>query len=317
MNVIKNQTHQIIRLIINYPKSFLIATILLTTLLAIGIKNLSISNDFRVYLSQDNPQLMAFEAFEDHYTKSDSATFVISPQKGQDLFSQRGLSLISQLTERAWLVESAYRVSSLSNYIYSKAQDDVILSDFLYSDPQQLTPAQIKVIRQTALSETRLVQSLMTADGKLTVIVINLRLNSSHPNASIEVTEEMEAIRNEFRQAYPEFQIENGGSTAFNTTLARAVAHDLTYLMPLSYLIIFSGLWFFLRSFWATASIFILITSCLVSTFGFFGWVWPVLTPIAGFAPSILLSIMVADSVHILVSYFHEIEKGTARKKGH
>ncbi len=315
MKFFERQTHQMIRLVINYPKSFLLATIILTTLLAIGIKNLSISNDFRVYLSKDNPQLLAFEAFESNYVKSDSATFVISAKNGDDLFSVVGLSLISQLTETAWLLDSAYRVSSLSNYIYSQAMDDEILSDYLYRDPEQLSQQDIQQIRQRALSEPRLIQSLLTADGKLTVIVINLRLDSTHPNASIEITEKMEQIRDKFRLKYPEFQIDNGGSTAFNTTLARAVAHDLTYLMPLSYLIIFSGLMFFLRSFWATASIFILITSCLISTFGFFGWIWPVLTPIAGFAPSILLSIMVADSVHILVSYFREMEQGRSVKQ--
>jgi predicted RND superfamily exporter protein len=57
-----------------------------------------------------------------------------------------------------------------------------------------------------------------------------------------------------------------------------------------------------------------LITCGLLATFGFFGWTAPVLTPIAGFAPSVLLSIMVADSVHILVTYYQLLHQDKDKK---
>ncbi len=299
--------------IVDHPKSILTATIFMVLVFAIGLKNLSISNDFRVYLSKDNPQLLAFESFENNYVKSDSATLVVTAKKG-DLFTSAGLRLIEQLTEQAWLVDSAYRVASLTNYQYSHSRQDEITTDYLVEDASQLSEQKITNIRQIALTERRLVHSLITADGQLTVIVINLRLDRKKANASIAITEQVESIRDQYRLLYPEFQIDNGGSTAFNTTLARAVAQDLSTLMPLSYLIIFVGLFLFLRSLLGTLAIFVLITTCLICTFGLFGWVAPILTPIAGFAPSILLSIMVADSVHVLVSYFHQMKLGDSKK---
>ncbi len=298
--------------IVDHPKSILTTTILIVLAFAIGLKNLSISNDFRVYLSKDNPQLLAFESFESNYVKSDSATLVVTATK-DDLFTHNGLMLIEQLTEQAWLVDSAYRVSSLSNYQYSQSQQDEITTDYLIEDASKLSYEEVANIRQIALSEKRLVRSLITADGKLTVIAINLRLDRKKANASIAITEQIELIRDKYRLLYPEFQIDNGGSTAFNATLARAVANDLTTLLPLSYIVIFVGLFFFLRNLLGTVAIFLLISTCLISTFGFFGWVKPVLTPIAGFAPSILLSIMVADSVHVLVTYFHQMNSGDSK----
>jgi len=306
-------TERFIDWIINHPKLILTGTIIIVLSFAVGLKNLSISNDFRVYLSKDNPQLLEFESFESNYVKSDSATFVITAKNG-DLFTKNGLKLIQELTEKSWLVKGSYRVSSLTNYQYSQSSDDEIITDYLVGDANQLLEDELDNIRKIALSEKRLVRSLITADGKLSVIFINLRLSKSEANASIKVTEEMEVIRGEFRSAYPEFQIDNGGSTAFNTTLARAVENDLTTLMPLSYFIIFLGLFFFLRSLLGAGAIFILITTCLICTFGFFGWVNPVLTPIAGFAPSILLSIMVADSVHVLTTCFHQMGLGESKK---
>ncbi len=311
---VSHSLDRFINWIVFHPKEILLVTIIVVLAFAIGLKNLSISNDFRVYLSKDNPQLIAFESFESNYVKSDSATFVVTAKKG-DLFTKNGLKLIEQLTERAWLIDSAYRVSSLSNYQYSQSKDDEIITDYLVDDAETLSNDELVNIRKIALSEKRLVKSLITADGKLTVIVINLHLDKNEANASIAITEQIEVIRDQYRERYPEFQIDNGGSTAFNTTLARAVENDLTTLMPLSYLIIFVGLFLFLRSLLGAGTIFILITTCLICTFGFFGWVKPVLTPIAGFAPSILLSIMVADSVHVLITYFHQKGLGDTKNE--
>lgn len=314
MSLPENNTAKFIHWIVNHPKIILVVTLFLVIGFAIGLKNLTISNDFRVYLSKDNPQLQAFETFESNYVKSDSATFVITAKTG-DLFNKNALTLIHELTERAWLVKNAYRVSSLSNYQYSQSKDDEITTNYFVEEPSDLSKQKIEKLKTIAVNEKRLVQSLLTKDGKLSVIIINLQIDPKDANASITVTEEMESIRDEFREKYPNIKIDNGGSTAFNATLARAVQSDLTRLMPLSYLIIFVGLYFFLRSFMGASAIFVLITSCLLCTFGLFGWVSPVLTPIAGFAPSILLSIMVADSVHVLVTYFNQLRQGKSKKE--
>lgn len=299
--------------IVNHPKTIVFVTFSIVILFAIGLKNLSISNDFRVYLSKDNPQLIAFESFESNYVKSESATLVITAKKG-DIFTKRGLTLIQELTERSWLVEYAYRVSSLTNYQFTESKNDEITTDYFVTDASALSEQDLLELRKAAFSEKRLIHSIIPPDGKLAVIIINLNTDKNKPNASITVTEEMEAIRDEFQLRYPEFQIDNGGSSAFNTTLARAVTNDLSKLVPISYAIIFLGLFLFLRSFFGASAIFILITTCLVCTFGLFGWFAPILTPVAGFAPSILLSIMVADSVHVLITYFKQIANGSTKK---
>lgn len=300
--------------VVNNPYKILTSIIIIIALFSSGIVHLTISNDFRVYLSNDNPQLLAFESFEDNYVKSDSATLVVS-SKQNDLFTPKGLKLIEELTNEAWLITNAYRVSSLSNYQFTRSSNDEIVTSYLVENASIINQKEAIEIKAIALSEKRLVRSLITPDGKLTVIVINLRLDKSEANASTKVTLEMESLRDQFRKLYPDFEIDNGGSTAFNTTLSRAVANDLTQLMPISYIIIFVGLFLFLGRMSGSLAIFIMVTACLICTFGFFGWVAPVLTPIAGFAPSILLSIMVADSVHILTTYYQNKNRGENKEQ--
>ncbi len=224
--------------IVNNPLKIIIVSSILLMIFSIGLSKLTISNDFRVYLSKDNPQLLAFESFENNYVSSDSATLVIENKQG-DLFNLRSLQLIEQATELAWQIDGAYRVSSLTNYQYTRSQNDEIETNYLVESTAGMTLSQLDKLKEIALSENRLVKSLITADGKLTVVVINLRLDKSVNNASTIVTLQMESLRNKLRQQFPEFEIDNGGSTAFNTTLARAVANDLTTLVPISYALIF------------------------------------------------------------------------------
>ena len=62
--------------LIRQHKWIVIATLLIIITLASGIKNLSSTNDFRVYFSKDNPQLVAFETLERDYGKQDSLFFL-------------------------------------------------------------------------------------------------------------------------------------------------------------------------------------------------------------------------------------------------
>ena len=57
----------------------------------------------------------------------------------------------------------------------------------------------------------------------------------------------------------------------------------------------------------------LLISFSIIITMGIYGWFNYTLAPVAGWVPSILMTIAVADSVHILISYFHSLRQGMER----
>ena len=69
--------------------------------LASGGKNLSFTNDYRVFFSKENPQLLAFEELQEAYTKSDNVLIMLEPKDG-DVFSPETLAAVADLTDRAW-----------------------------------------------------------------------------------------------------------------------------------------------------------------------------------------------------------------------
>ena len=69
--------------------------------MAAGAKNLFFNNDYRVFFSETDPNLIAFNNLQDTYTKSDNVLFVIAPKDGV-VFKQDTLTVIEDITERAW-----------------------------------------------------------------------------------------------------------------------------------------------------------------------------------------------------------------------
>jgi len=296
--------------LINWPKLWLALTLMMTLMLSFGIKHLQLSSDFREYFSADNPQLNTFEEFEEAFSKSNNVSFVIEA-KNQHVFTKETLSLIEKLTEDAWLLPYAVRVSSIANFQKVSAIEDDVLVESLYTKSQALNEQQINAIKKYTLAEKQLVEKLISKDGRYTAIFVILDLPKEGFNATLQVTEQAEALKQKYQKFYPQVQIDIGGSTTFNSTLTTALTADLMTLVPISYILIFMGLWYFLRRTSALFAIYILTAATLTATFGFFGWLGQTLTQISGFIPTILLSIMIADSVHILTSYFHFLEKDT------
>ena len=70
----------------SHPWWTLILTLVVISGLSLGVRDLGFKNDYRIYFSKENPQLQAFEAIQDTYSKSDNVMFVVAPEEG-DVFS--------------------------------------------------------------------------------------------------------------------------------------------------------------------------------------------------------------------------------------
>jgi predicted RND superfamily exporter protein len=80
-----------------------------------GAGKLEFSSNYRVFFSDANPELMAFENLQNTYTKNDNFLFVIQPQNGE-AFSSETLAAVEALTEAAWQIPYAIRVDSVTNF---------------------------------------------------------------------------------------------------------------------------------------------------------------------------------------------------------
>ena len=109
--------------------------------------------EYRVFFSEDNPQLKAFEALQNTYTKTDNVMFVLAPKNGQ-VFTLETLTSVARLTEESWQIPYSLRVDSITNYQHTEADGDDLLVDDLVPDDEidELNDAALQRISNIALN---------------------------------------------------------------------------------------------------------------------------------------------------------------------
>ncbi|WP_144393264.1 efflux RND transporter permease subunit [Pleionea sediminis] len=282
---------------LRYASLALFALLFVCSLTLPFTKNLHFSNDFRVYFSGENPQLKAFEQFEAEFSSHDSI-FLVAYSKTNSWLESEQMQKIHQFTELFWELPSTTRVNSLSNHQYSYAIEDTLYTKSLIDYSK--IPSELKAAID---NDQQLQNTYLSPDESVTLIQAVLEFDKNNPEIAKSIYGEAKDLVRQWREDYPDLELYLGGSVVSNVTLESAVKNDLILLVPISYLVISIGLLFFLRSIKATIITLVVVTLSIIFTFSIFSLFKQELTPVAGFVPSVILTLAVADCVHYITSY--------------
>ncbi|MEW8146612.1 MAG: RND family transporter, partial [Candidatus Thiodiazotropha endolucinida] len=97
------------RFVLNNRLLVIFLAITISLLMGSGVQHLAFSNDYRMFFSEENPQLKAFEQLQNTYTKNDNVLFVIAPKDGK-VFTRETLSAVAELTKESWQIPYSLRV---------------------------------------------------------------------------------------------------------------------------------------------------------------------------------------------------------------
>ena len=125
--------------IIRWRWAVILLTLVVVGVAGFGSSKLFFKSDYRIWFSEDNPQLQAFETLQDVYTKQDNILFVLEPKNGQ-VFESNILTAVEELTTQAWQMEFAIRVDSISNFQEIRGTDDDLAVTDLFAEAPQLSP---------------------------------------------------------------------------------------------------------------------------------------------------------------------------------
>ncbi len=121
------------RWVVRWRLPILVASLLAVVAAASGGRFLGFSNDYRVFFSDENPQMAAFEALQDVYTKNDNILIALAPEDG-NVFTRETLAAVEELTAEAWKLPHVLRVDALTNYQHTEADEDDLLVEDLVLD---------------------------------------------------------------------------------------------------------------------------------------------------------------------------------------
>ncbi len=298
--------------ILRYRWIVLVLATLLMAAMTAGARFITVTNDYRVLFSEDNPQLLAFDALENTYSTSNAALIAITPKEGA-VFTREGLGAVVELTDAAWRAPYSSRVNSLSNYTHSEAFEDELVVAPLVEDTQGLSDADLARIEKTALDAVEIAGRLVSHDGRTAGVAVNFVLPENPDQAVIEITDYLVALLNQARVQHPQFAYHLTGDVVMNRTFSDATQDDMRTLTPIVFVIIIGATIVLLRSVLSTVAIVAVIVFVINTTMGFAGWGRVVFSPTNAGIPIIVMVIAMADAIHIVTSVLLGMRRGLAR----
>ncbi len=303
-----NKLSTFINIITRHPWWVLIITLSLVMAMSSGMRLLSFKTDYRVYFSKENPQLQAFDKIQAIYNKSDSVLFILEP-KEKDVFTTFSLEAIQELTKKAWQIPYSSRVDSITNFQHTKAEgDDLIVADLVESP--HISVEKIQKIKQIALAEPILVNRLVSTSGHVAGVNVIVQLPNKDPNEAAEIAASARILVKDIEARYPNLKVHLTGMAMMSNAFSESAMNDNATLVPAMYAIVIFVLLISLRSIGATFSVVLLIVFSITTTLGITGWLGWSLTPTSAISPTIILTMAVADCVHILVTQLHYMRTG-------
>jgi predicted RND superfamily exporter protein len=290
----------------------LISSIVLVAAIGSGARFITFDTDYRVFFSEDNPQLKAFEQLQNTYTKTDNVMFVLAPKDG-NVFNRETLASIARLTEASWQIPYSIRVDSLTNYQHTRADgDDLHVNDLVPEELlENLDAPALQRIRDIAVNEPLLVDHLISAKGHVTGVNVTIQLPDDTTGKEVpSVAAFARDLVEEVKAGNPELDVYLTGMVMMNNSFPEVSIHDQQTLVPMMFGIIILTLVLLLRSFVATVGTFLIIILSILTAMGLTGWMGVALTPPSASAPTIIMTLAVADCVHILVSFLYAMRRG-------
>jgi predicted RND superfamily exporter protein len=296
-------------LIIRWRYAVVLVTVALVMLAGYGGQKLGFSNDYRMFFGPDNPQLLAFEKMQNTFNKNDNILFVITPKDGK-VFTTETLTAIKDITEEAWQIPFSTRVDSITNHQHTTAEEDDLVVDDLVPDPSILASEDLYRIQSIAINEPMLVRRLISPDSKYTGINVTVQLPGEKLDEVPTAVAYARGMKAKYMEKYPGLEIRLVGLTMMNNAFPEASQDDAQNLYPLALVFIIITLLLMLKGMSGTLTTFLMIIFSIITAMGLAGWFGTLLSPPVMSAPIMVLTMAIADAVHLLVTMKHEIHLG-------
>ncbi|MBW7863414.1 MAG: MMPL family transporter [Candidatus Hydrogenedentes bacterium] len=301
------------RWVIRYRWPVLIFTLALTGVASYGFRYFALENDYRVFFSHDDPKLVAYEATQNMYTKDESLFFVVTAKSG-NLFDRKVLEGLNFLTEESWKLPHTLRADSLTNFQHARAEGDDLFVEPLIGDLASMSDADLEKAREIALGEPLLVNRLIKAGSAVTGVNLTVHIPEETGNPGAVLTKAAKELAAETMRRYPEVEIGLTGLIPLNNAFRESTLHDLKTLIPVMIVVLLVMMAVMLQSFWLMLAVAVVVLMSTAASVGIVCWMgYRISNPVTP-APLIILTLAVADCVHIIMTMQFQMRHGLKRR---
>ena len=300
------------RAILRFRWPVMILTLLATGAIGSRATGLFFDTSYEAFFGSENPQLSAFQELLDVYTQNDNVLFVVEPKNGET-FSEEALLAIEDLVDAGWQLPYAMRVDAVTNFQHTSAIEDDLLVEDLIPDVASATAERRSAARDIATTEPFLARRLVNEDASVSGVNVTLQLPGVDPAEPVEVAGAAREVADRVRAQHPEVNIYVTGIAMLNSAFQEVSMDELAFLMPLMFGAMFLVMIFTLRSVSASVATMMLVMLSVAVAMGAAGAFGVGLTPPSAQAPTIIMTLAIADSIHILVTMLKGMQTGMSK----
>jgi predicted RND superfamily exporter protein len=156
-------------------------------------------------------------------------------------------------------------------------------------------------VRANILAASGIAETLVTRAGDAALIRADVQLRDDNHAALDRFLRTTRALVDASTSGDPNLSVSLVGLVPLNDAFIQATRSDMRVLFPAMGVLFLAGLFVFTKSPRGVAGPLIIVVAAVTAAIGAAGWLRIPVTPILSIAPTIILGIGIADSLHILV----------------
>ena len=181
----------------------------------------------------------------------------------------------------------------------------------LYEDPSSLSDADLARIRDIALSSEFVINRNLSADGSVVSVTVLVQSPETDAReAIIDIAAYSRALAERMETEFPEVNIRLNGGILGDITFAEAARQDTLTLIPLMAIVIAIRFLIGLRTVAGMLATLILVGLSAIVAMGIGDYLGFVINAATADAPVIIMTLAIADSVHLLTTISYRRRQG-------
>ena len=304
----------IIESIINHPKKYIFVCIFSIVLLVPFLFKIESDFGVRIWFRTTDPLIQDLNELERKFGNDERVILAFHSENG--IFTKEKLNLLRQVTEDLWQVPQILRVDSLSNYNYSVATNDELNTSPFLEEDMELTDEYIQNRKQLAQNDKIIYNQFISKDLKTAVIFGNIVpvLNGGSPKYR-KIADEIKKIKRKYEKQYPDVSFHSVGAASYNDAYREVSEDDIKMMIPIDLILMVVFLFYIFRRLEAILIPTGLVCVSILMTFGTSGLLKFKYDNLSAAIPGILIAICMADSIHILATFYRSLKNGQSKEE--
>jgi len=295
MKIRENLTHSII----SHPNRAIILSVLMVLIFLPGLFQIKSDFSYRIWYSEQDPLLQRYDFYEKLFGNDDSLVLGIYKEDG--LYNEESLIHLQELTEEIWKIDSVIRVDSLTNFDYVDIVEDEIDVGALVNteniDTKYLTKLKSKVKSHSFIEE-----NYISKDGKLSIIVAKIKPSFNGIADNELITKQIRDLVE--KKGLKPYKYQIIGTAILTHIFKEITEEDVQRLVPILFIIFTLILWMIYKNISGVLIPYIILVTSILTMMGLSGFLGLKINTLSVVAPNILLTVAIADSVHLLTVFF-------------